>query len=82
MGHDIVDVGRCLEDITFDVHCEARGLGDGEPEIQGDRAGNTAEADKDAPHVVDVVDMGNIWIVQNGVFVGHGNNKGNKGGSL
>ncbi|KAH9822789.1 dnaJ homolog-like protein subfamily C member 21 [Teratosphaeria destructans] len=48
-----LDVGAGLDDVAGDVEGVARGLGDGEPVVEGDAARDGAEADDDAPHLVD-----------------------------
>ena len=42
--------------------------GDGETEVEGDRAGDTAETDQDTPHEVDVLEDGGV-VVQKRVLV-------------
>ena len=49
-------------DVAFDVHCEARGFGDGEAEVEGDACGDAAEADEETPHVVDVKEDGGVVV--------------------
>lgn len=52
-----VDVGRSLLDVALDVHREARRLGEGEAEVECDRAGNGAETDDEAPDKVEVASV-------------------------
>ena len=54
-GEDVLDVLRGLLDVALDVHGEAGRLGDGETEVERDDTGDAAEADEEAPHVVDGV---------------------------
>lgn len=71
LGEDVFDVIRSLGDIALDIHGKPRGLRDGETEIQGHHTRNTAQADKNTPHEVDVDKIG--WsVIQNGVFVSKG----------
>ena len=47
-----LDVFAGLVDVTSDVKRVAGGLGDGKPEIEGDAAGHSTEADDYTPHLI------------------------------
>lgn len=57
-GLDEVRILLGLVQIALDVHGVAGGLGDGQSIVQRDAGGNDAQADDDAPHVVDVMVVG------------------------
>ena len=51
---EVIDVLRGLAHIPLNIHRESRGLGDCQAEVQGNRTGNTTEADEEAPHRIEV----------------------------
>ena len=55
-----LDVADGLLNVLLDIKGVARGLGDGETEVQGDGAGNSAEADHDTPHLVDGLETAKV----------------------
>ena len=63
------DILRSLSHVSFDVHSETWCLRDRQPEVQANYARNTSQADKQAPHVVNVVKLGD-WISEKGGFIG------------
>jgi len=77
---DIGDILTSLVDVPLDIHRETRGLRDRKPEVQRDRSGYTSQANEQPPHVVDGVKLGGGWRVEDGVFVGGGDDEGDEGG--
>ena len=78
-SEEVLDVLGRLLDVALDIHGEARGLGDGETEVEGDRAGNAAETDEETPHEVDVgEDLG--VVVEEGGLVRLDDDESDKGG--
>ena len=78
-GEEVVDVVARLLHVALDVHREARGLWDGETVVEGDNAGEAAEPDEDAPHVVDVGQDGGV-IGKEGASECSGDNQCDKSG--
>lgn len=74
---DEIGILLSLVQITLDVHGVARGFGDGQAVVQGDARGNDAQADDDAPHVVDVVVVG---VLEQDALEARGNADGDDGG--
>lgn len=54
-AEDVLDVLRGLLNVALNVHRETGCLGDGQAEVEGDDTGYAAEADEEAPHVVNRV---------------------------
>ena len=72
-----LDVLDSLFHVTFNVESEARGLGDGETEVESDNSGNAAETDKETPAVVN-----GFWcssgLREDGILVGGDDDKGDE----
>ena len=79
-GEEVLDVLSRLLHVALDVHREPGRLGDSETEVEGDRAGDTAETDQDTPHEVDVLEDGRV-VVQKRVLVCGDDDERNKGSS-
>jgi len=77
---DIRDILTSLINVPLDIHRETRGLRDRKPEIQRDRPGHTSQTNKQPPHVIDGVKLGGGCRVEDGVFVGGGDDEGDEGG--
>ena len=57
-GEDILDILGSLGDIAFDIHGETGSLGDGETEVESNKAGNATQTDENTPHVIDGLSSG------------------------
>ena len=66
-GENVLDILGSLADVALDIHGETRRFWDSESEIEGDAAGNAAQADEDTPAVVDVLEIVKV-IVDDIVF--------------
>jgi hypothetical protein len=56
-GKNVLDILGSLSDITLNIHGETGRFGNSESKIQGDAAGNTAEADEQTPAVVYMLEV-------------------------
>ena len=78
-GEEVFNVLGRLLDIALDVHGEPGGLGNGETEVESNRAWNAAETNEDTPHLVDL--RVNQWVlVEDGVLVRGNDDETNKCG--
>ena len=77
-GEEGVDVLGGLLDVALDIHGEARGLGDGEAEVEGEHAGDAAETDEETPAEIDVVGVAD-GIVEDLVLEGRDDDEGDEG---
>jgi hypothetical protein len=77
---EVLNIVGGLLDVTFDIHSEARRLGNGQSEIQGDNAGDASQTDEEAPQVVDMIEIG-VGIFRYPILVGSHDYVRHKAGS-
>ena len=77
-GQEVLDILRSLLDVALDVHREAGRLGDGETEVECDGAGDTAKADEDTPHLVNLR-VGDGALMEDRVLVRSNDNERDEG---
>lgn len=73
---DEIGVARGLIQVPFDVHSVSGRLWDRHSRVNSEQAGNHAEPDDDAPHVVD---RSVIWVVEDRVFECSSDNESDNG---
>jgi hypothetical protein len=80
LDQDICDIHGGLLDIALDVHGETGRFGNSQPEIEGNTTWDAAQADEQAPTVVDMIQRC-VGVMGDTSLVCPDNDQGNEGSS-
>jgi hypothetical protein len=76
----VLNILRSLSNISLDIHCETRSLGDGKTEVKSDNSGDASKTDEQTPGMINR-ESGREWTSEDGLLVCRNNDESNKGSS-